>query len=744
MFHKRIHRFINAIVLAGMCLHQSVYSQGFELSPVHVSRQPSFNDQIEDLAIIDLLFTERNIAWILTTGGLYRYDTVKAKKVLTFDQLDLDVDYNISQLRLLSYENKIGIHSQESMMLVDPITFETDSVFFTPSLPHDCISLESQPQIAFVEYDGPKCNVRLAGSIEEHSVYRVNQTTKLTNTELVLSTTSGLLYLNKNKVALLDTSNSHFEDNFILSASKLTDEQFLVGTYKGLYFGYKNSGFSEKQALGIPKAENITDFLANDKKNELYLLTDRALYRRDNNGLTEQISTFSSEGRVLAQHGNYLVTTFIDNKQCILSLENLKQSCNAIDNPESIEKITSVIYSTHIEGFVGTTLTGSIVRIFPSSSGQFRLESLETTPSPLSMIFEVSAEIFLIGGVNKLRLVSIMEEDNSFKTQTKASISTNGATIYDMTPMGDSFLIATSKGVYEANISKTGSEYELDIKEFFSEGSALSINSTDTHLAFTTASSLWYSDLANPTDFKQLRIRNLFPNFEFEFGISGKTPDGKLVFGGSGGLFFWDGETGVSGDSPPLLNFTGFSVNGEALDLTIAAEEITSVELSHEAYHFKADFAVMDYINPSQNRYEYKLEGFDTNWVDGKVNGSATYTNLPPGDYKLRVRGANSLGVWSDEEITLDLTVNPAWWRTWWAYTAYLCLVIWGLVLSKRHYDTVKLHLRAVLLSKEMVDASEDQMAIIEKRNSTLTRSVENQTRLLKRFMQDIELIAPA
>src|SRR6056300_215588 len=284
MFHKRIHRFINAIVLAGMCLHQSVYSQGFELSPVHVSRQPSFNDQIEDLAIIDLLFTERNIAWILTTGGLYRYDTVKAKKVLTFDQLDLDVDYNISQLRLLSYENKIGIHSQESMMLVDPITFETDSVFFTPSLPHDCISLESQPQIAFVEYDGPKCNVRLAGSIEEHSVYRVNQTTKVTNTELVLSTTSGLLYLNKNKVALLDTSNSHFEDNFILSASKLTDEQFLVGTYKGLYFGYKNSGFSEKQALGIPKAENITDFLANDKKNELYLLTDRALYRRDNNG----------------------------------------------------------------------------------------------------------------------------------------------------------------------------------------------------------------------------------------------------------------------------------------------------------------------------------------------------------------------------------------------------------------------------------------------------------------------------
>ena len=589
MSHRKLHQFANIAIVVTVSIFGSGDSAGLELSPLYVSRQPSFNDQIEDLAVIDILFTNKDIAWILTTGGLYRYDTIQAKKILSADQLDLDLDYNISQLRLLDYENQIGIRDQNSIMLVDPISLETDFVYTTLTLPHDCKPLESHPQIVSVQYDGPKCNAELRIAPDEIEKFRVNQTTRLSHDEVLLSTTKGLVYASENNVAVLDTTNSHFEDNFILSVSKLTENQFLIGTYKGLYFGYKNGGFFDKQVFDIPKGENITDFLTNDRTNELYLLTDRAIYQRDNRGYTEKISTFGSEARVLALHGDYLLTTFVSDQHCVSRLQHESSACTLVKNPEAIDKITSLVYSTQIESFIGTTLEGHIVRVFESSEGQFKLESIETTETPLSIIHEISHGVFLIGGVDKLSLVSIKEEAGHFKSLTKATISTQGSTIYDILPLKNHFLVATSKGILETRIDVANGQYELNVEEVYKGSSVLSINSTDTHLAFTTASSLWYSELDNPTNFKQLRIRNLFPNFEFEFGISGKTPDGKLVFGGSGGLLFWDGDTDISSGSPPLLNFTGFSVNGEELDLTIAAEEITSVELSHKAHSFTAD-----------------------------------------------------------------------------------------------------------------------------------------------------------
>ena len=745
MHLKSFHISLQLALIAAFFLFRSDPSIGLETTSIFVSREQSFNDQIEHLAIVDILLTERNIAWILTTDGLYRYNTAQAKKILTSEQLNLDLDFNITELKLLLYADKIGIHNQESMMLLDPVTFDRDMVYAPPALTHNCTTLESRKGITVLEYEGTKCNVSIKDVSGKERKFRVNQTTALTERELLLSTTSGLLFLDEKSKLLLDTSNSNFVDNFILSAAKLTEEQFLIGTYKGLYFGYKNSGFLEKRALGIPSAENITDFLIDTDTKDTFLLTDQALYRSKNDGSAERLWSLHSEARILAKNDDYLITTFINDKHCFLYLGSTLGACVLIENPEAIDKITSLIYSDQLDSFIGTTLNGDIVRIYAVGEKLLRLERIKKVEDPLTLIVEYSSKYFLIGGIDSLSLFKIQKQNQKISTKLEKSYSTDGATVYDIKVLGDQLLAGTSKGIIKSELRQFDSLVQEDISfsSFFNERAVPTINSTKTHLAFTTASTLWYSELKNPTEFKQLRIRNLFPDFEFEFGISGKTADGKLVFGGAGGLLIWDGDQDIP-TAPPILNFTGFSVNGESLELPITAEEVTSVLLSHEAYHFKVDFAVMDYINPSQNRYEYMLEGFDVSWIDGEVAGSATYTNLPPGDYKLRVRGANSLGVWSEEEISLDITINPAWWLSWWAFSAYFALIAWVAVAGKRHYDNVKLHRRAMLMSKEMVNASEDQMAIMERRNRTLSRSVENQTRLLKHFIKDLEVLAPA
>jgi signal transduction histidine kinase len=44
----------------------------------------------------------------------------------------------------------------------------------------------------------------------------------------------------------------------------------------------------------------------------------------------------------------------------------------------------------------------------------------------------------------------------------------------------------------------------------------------------------------------------------------------------------------------------------------------------------------------------------------------ASYTTLPPGNYTFRVQGATSRGPWSEPGASVRLTIEPAWWVTWW------------------------------------------------------------------------------
>jgi signal transduction histidine kinase/streptogramin lyase len=70
--------------------------------------------------------------------------------------------------------------------------------------------------------------------------------------------------------------------------------------------------------------------------------------------------------------------------------------------------------------------------------------------------------------------------------------------------------------------------------------------------------------------------------------------------------------------------------------------------------------------SPEKVRFKYKLEGYDRDWVDAKDRRVAYYTHVSPGSYSFRVMAANNDGVWSTRDATIQLTVIPPFWRTWW------------------------------------------------------------------------------
>ena len=157
---------------------------------------------------------------------------------------------------------------------------------------------------------------------------------------------------------------------------------------------------------------------------------------------------------------------------------------------------------------------------------------------------------------------------------------------------------------------------------------------------------------------------------EFNTGAYFKSKSGEFFFGGVNGFNYFKPETLLetfrikSGYKPPVV-LTDFIIMGASVSLGAASTDQNTLTLAHDDKYFSFEMAVLDFHNPAKNRFQYKLEGFDEDWLDNENRHYASYTNLDPGDYQLRYRGANDAGVWN-EGPPVSIRITPPFWRTWW------------------------------------------------------------------------------
>jgi len=165
------------------------------------------------------------------------------------------------------------------------------------------------------------------------------------------------------------------------------------------------------------------------------------------------------------------------------------------------------------------------------------------------------------------------------------------------------------------------------------------------------------------------------------FGSRARLPDGRLLFGGSRGVLVVQPERFRLGGSASPLRVTELRVNGERQPAVELAKGLT---LTREQRSVGIEFAALEYTDPARHRYAYRLEGFDPGWIDtGAELRVASYSNLDPGDYTLRVRATDRSGVWSKDELSVPLRVLPAWWQQGgakWLAAALLALLFYALL----------------------------------------------------------------
>lgn len=175
---------------------------------------------------------------------------------------------------------------------------------------------------------------------------------------------------------------------------------------------------------------------------------------------------------------------------------------------------------------------------------------------------------------------------------------------------------------------------------------------------------------------------------------------GYLLLCGIDGLTIFHPDNLETVATPPRVVLTDFQLFNRTVPLqgsrgdTLAwksplAQSITFTEkisLRYWQNYFSLEFAALDFTAPANNRYQYQLEGYDVNWTETTANRRlVTYTNLRPGTYTFKVKGAVQNSPWS-EATHLRIEILPPWYGTWWAYLLWGTL-IFGFIYTLYHFQ---------------------------------------------------------
>jgi ligand-binding sensor domain-containing protein/signal transduction histidine kinase len=166
-----------------------------------------------------------------------------------------------------------------------------------------------------------------------------------------------------------------------------------------------------------------------------------------------------------------------------------------------------------------------------------------------------------------------------------------------------------------------------------------------------------------------------FKNFTTEDGLAGDVFLSGSRCKGRSGMLYFGGEGGVTGFNPqhirsnmhvPPIVITAVSVGDIPLPLQVAADSMSEISLSYDQNTISFHFVALDFAAPAHNAYAWMVDGIDRDWVAGGTHRFARYTQILPGTYTFRVRGANADGLWNVRGAALTFTIRPPFWETLW------------------------------------------------------------------------------
>ena len=192
--------------------------------------------------------------------------------------------------------------------------------------------------------------------------------------------------------------------------------------------------------------------------------------------------------------------------------------------------------------------------------------------------------------------------------------------------------------------------------------------------------------------FRSFGLQDGLTNGEFSRGYA-LMPSGYVYAATLGGVVAFNPDRVSQQTTVPQLAITQARVRRHGSEQLLRTAH-QKLEIGWKDSQLEVQARVFSYINPTANRYRFRLTGFDSDWVDTGSRGERDFSGLGAGDYRLEVMAAGADGVWTHQSAPLQIHVQAPPWARWWAWVVYAALIIalgwlallaWRRRLAHRH-----------------------------------------------------------
>lgn len=200
--------------------------------------------------------------------------------------------------------------------------------------------------------------------------------------------------------------------------------------------------------------------------------------------------------------------------------------------------------------------------------------------------------------------------------------------------------------------------------------------------------------LADPLAKEHITEEDGLRGLECNLNAGFKDRQGRLFFGTNAGLVMHDPRRPAlrAKVSPPVAHITGISsflvpIAGSD-SIGIGAGPTAPLEVGYRRNHLTFTYTAIALAYGQHVRFQYRLIGFDNDWLPATEARFASYSNLPQGAYTFEVRAADRQGHWG-ASAEVEFTITPPFWLRWWFF-AVCAIALFAILLGLLHFRNLR------------------------------------------------------
>lgn len=524
----------------------------------------------------------------------------------------------------------------------------------------------------------------------------------------------------------------HSNKNNIFTISENRIEELYIDQSEVLWIGTKGGGVSTLDLKpdkfcfyeDILSQNNLSinvRTIINDKNKNLWIGTDgKGLVKIEFNNQRQpkvhiykpdkEIFKAFSYGRIwsllIDKKNNFWVGTFSG----LLFFDPSKAIFKkiALSNSQS-NRLNTAIINSIIEDHTGAIWVGSTNGLFKiiknnsiikSTVYKINAKSSFLTKDFVSAVFEDSFHNLWVGTDNGLFLFD--RESKVFKAFKQNSNGKNSLSFNKVTTIFEDSQRQLWVGTV-IGLNLLGKDKKTFIKYYQKDGLN---NNNIKGILQDIKGNLWISTSNSLSKFnpKKNNFRN-YNNFDglrnnnFNPRAALKTKNGEFLFGATTGITSFYPEKVIDNKYIPQIIISSMKIMTDEIKIESYIRKNQILILPYDKNFISFEFAALEYSNSEKNQYAYKLENFDKEWTYCGKRHFGNYSNIPPGNYTLRIIGSNNDNVWNRKGLSLRITIIPPFWET----TMFRLLFLFLIILTI--YLFIKFRIKKIQKQKQKLES---------------------------------------